>query len=93
MRTAVLTLLGALVLSAAAMPANASPMIAKPGTPTVSNVIEVSRGCGPQYYRDVYGYCRAYYYGYADRHGYSDGYGYPYPYGKWHPWHYQHHDH
>ena len=46
MRTAVLTLLGSLVLSAAAMPANAGPTIAKPGAPRVSNVIEVSGGCG-----------------------------------------------
>src|SRR3954469_6224120 len=57
MRTAVLTLLGSLVLSAAAMPANAGPAIAKPGAPTVSNVIQVSGGCGQRYYRDVYGYC------------------------------------
>src|SRR3954466_11561972 len=52
MRTAVLTLLGSLVLSAAAMPANAGPAIAKPGAPTVSNVIQVSGGCGQRYYRD-----------------------------------------
>ena len=65
MRTAVLTLLGALVLSAAAMPANAGPAIANPGTPRVSNIIEVSGGCGQRYYRDVYGYCQLYNYGYA----------------------------
>jgi hypothetical protein len=93
MRTAALTLLGSLVLSAAAMPANASLTIAKYSTPTVSNIVEVSGGCGPQYYRDVYGYCRPYYYGYTDWYGYSDRYGYPYPYRQWQAWHYQHRDH
>jgi hypothetical protein len=93
MRTEVLTLLGALVLSAAAMPANpanASLTIGKLGAPKLSNVIEASGGCGRQYYRDVYGYCRPHYYGYAERYRYSDSYGYPDK--KWHPWQYEHRD-
>ena len=83
MRTAVLTLLGSLVLSAAAMPANAAATIATPGAPTVSNVVEVSGGCGPYYYRDIYGYCQPYDY------GYSAEYRYPVwsPYRHWHHWH------
>jgi hypothetical protein len=51
MRTEVLTLLGALVLSAAAMPANASLTIGKLGAPKLSDVTEASGGCGRQYYR------------------------------------------
>ena len=86
MRTAVLTLLGSLVLSAAAMPANAGPTTAKPGAPRVSNVIEVSGGCGQWYYRDIYGYCQPYNYGYAAAYGYPAWYGHP----NLH-WHHRHH--
>ena len=69
MRTAVLTLLGSLALSVAAMPANAGPAIAKPGTSTVSNIVEVSGGCAWGYYLDIYGYCQPYNYGYATAYG------------------------
>src|SRR3954453_20646975 len=88
MRTAVLTLLGSLALSAAAMPVNAGPTIAKPDAPTVSNIIEVSAGCGREYYRDIYGYCRPYNYGYA-AYGYPVWYGYQNPH--WHHGHYNDH--
>src|SRR4051794_23931696 len=91
MRTAVLTLLGSLALSAAAMPANAGPTIAKPDAPTVSNIIKVSGGCGQWYYRDVYGYCRSYYQGYAARYEYPVWYGRPYPHEHhWRHWHHSH---
>ena len=89
MRTAVLTLLGSLVLSAAAIPAHAGPAVAKPGAPTVSNVIQVSGGCGQWYYRDVYGYCRPYSYGYA-AYEYPAWYGHPNTH--WHHWHHRHHN-
>src|SRR3954447_23660280 len=87
MRTAVLTLLGSLVLSAAAMPANAAPTLAKPGAPTVSNVIKVSGGCGPYYYRDIYGYCQPY--RYPATYAYPAWYGHPH----WRDWEYWHHHH
>jgi hypothetical protein len=89
MRTAVLTLLGSLALSAAAMPANAGPTLAKPGAPTVSNIIEVSGGCPWGYFRDFYGYCQPYTYA---------AYGTPAWHGNphWHHghhWHHRHHHH
>jgi hypothetical protein len=87
MRAAVLTVLGSLALSAAAMPANAGPAITKPGAPTVSNVVQVSGGCGPYYYRDIYGYCQPYNYGYPATYAYPAWYGYPY----WHDRHHHHH--
>src|SRR3954470_8668067 len=91
LRTAVLTLLGSLVLSAAAMPASAGPTIAKPGAPTVSNVIQVSGGCGQWYYRDLYGYCQPYNYGYPATYTYPAWYGYSYwPYRD-HRHHHHHH--
>ena len=74
MRTTVLTLLGSMVLSAAAMPANAGPTAASPGVPTVSNVVQVS-GCGWGFYRDMYGYCRPY--SYAAWYGSPAWYGNP----------------
>src|SRR5215208_673406 len=70
MRTAVLTVLGSLALSAAAMPANASPAIAKLGVPTVSNVVQVSGGCGQWFYRDIYGHCQPYNYSYPATYAY-----------------------
>ena len=91
MRTAVLTLLGSLVLSAAAMPANAGPTIANPGAPTVSNIIEVSGGCGHGFYRDVYGYCQPYNYNYAAWYASPVRYGQPQP--PWHHWHHHGHHH
>ena len=92
MRTAVLTLLGSLALSAAAMPANAGPTIVKPGALAVSNIVEVAGGCGRGYYRDYYGYCQPYYYGYAAGYGYPVWYGHPYPH-HWNHWHRKHHRH
>ena len=91
MRKAVLILLGSLVLSAAAMPASASPTVIKPNVPTVSNVIEVSSGCGQWFYRDAYGYCRPYYGGYAPVYSYPAWY--EYPHRHWHNWRYWHHGH
>ena len=87
MRTAALTLLGSVLLSATTMPANAAPTIAKPDTPTVSNVIEVSGGCGPYYYRDFYGYCQPYNYAY---YGYPATYPVWYGHPHWHNWHHHH---
>jgi hypothetical protein len=92
MRTAVLTLLGSLALSTAAMPANAGLTIAKPGAPTVLNVVEVSGACGWGYYRDIYGYCQPYNYGYAAAYGYPAWYGHPNPHWH-HRHHYRHHGH
>jgi hypothetical protein len=85
MRTAVLTLLGSLALIAAAMPANAGPTVAKPGAPTMSNMVEVSGGCAWGYYRDIYGYCQPYNYGYAAAYGY--------PHWQGHHWGHGHHGH
>jgi hypothetical protein len=85
MRTAVLTLLGSIVLSVAAMPANAGPTATKPGAPTVSNVVQAS-GCGWGFYRDVYGYCQPY--NYAAWYGPPVWYGNPYP-----DWYYRTHRH
>ena len=90
MRAAVLTLVGSLVLSAAAIPANAASTIAKPGAPMVSNIVEVSGGCGQYYYRDGYGYCQPYY---SYSYGYPVEYSAPtwYPYRHWHHWqHWRH---
>jgi hypothetical protein len=84
MRTAVLTLLGSMVLSAAAIPANAGPTAARPGAPTVSKVVQVS-GCGWGFYRDMYGYCQPY--SYAAWYGSPAWYGNPYPH-----WFYRDHN-
>ena len=92
MRTAVLTLLGSLTLSTAAIPANAGPTIAKPDAPTVSYIVEVSGGCGWGYYRDIYGYCQPYNYGYAAAYGYPAWYGHHWGHGH-HRNHHGHHGH
>jgi hypothetical protein len=89
MRTAVLTLLGSMVLSTATMPANAGPTATNPGAPTMSNVVQVS-GCGWGFYRDMYGYCQPY--NYAAWYGAPSWYGDPYPHWYYRD-HYRHHDH
>jgi hypothetical protein len=98
MRNAALSLIASLALTATALPASAAPTIAKAGGASMtSNIITVSGGCGPAFYRDPWGYCVPNYYGYAAAYAYPTAYAYPgwsgYPYYAVRHHHRHHHRH
>jgi len=59
---------------AAAVPASANAAPAVPSVPAAAsaNLVQVSGGCGPAFYRDAWGYCvqNPYGYGYATPYRY-----------------------
>ena len=87
-------LVASLALTATALPASAAPMaVPEKAGITASNVITVSGGCGPAFYRNHFGYCVPYTYPAA--YAYPGWYGYPYYAVRHHDhrWHHRHHRH
>jgi hypothetical protein len=82
MRLAALTLVAGLVIAAAGVSANATPMLPNLNDQSASNIIEVAQGCGRAFHRNRRGFCVPNYrpYAYRPYRPYYRAYVYPRPY-------------
>lgn len=79
MRLAALTLAAGLATAAAAVSANATPMLPNLNDQTASNIIQVAQGCGRAFHRNWKGFCVPNYRPYAYTYRpYYRAYTYPY---------------
>jgi hypothetical protein len=58
MRLAALTLAAGLATAAAAVSANAAPVLPNLNDQTASNIVQVADGCGRGFHRNYRGFCR-----------------------------------
>jgi hypothetical protein len=82
MRIAALTLAAGLATAAAAVSANATPVLPNLNDQTASNIVQVADGCGRGFHRNWRGFCRPNYrpYSYYRPHYRSYSYARPYAY-------------
>lgn len=74
MRTATLSLVGAVCLAISAVAANAAPSAPSPISHPGSNIVQVAGGCGRGWHPNPWGRCVPYRYGYYRPRVYSPGY-------------------
>ena len=91
MHLAALTLAAGLATAAAAVSANATPMLPNLNDQTASNIVQVADGCGRGFHRNYRGFCRPNHYrGYSSYRSYRPYYR-PYAYyggGYYRPHHF-----